>query len=59
MADAAEVDSAVSKRRGSPDIESLMAAKANTAEGDRLDVLTTLAEALRRRSLSDGSAGCS
>ena len=27
------------------DIESLMAAKANTSEGDRLDVLTTLVEA--------------
>src|SRR3984893_8416155 len=27
------------------DIESLMAAKANTPEGDRLDVLTTLVEA--------------
>ena len=26
------------------DIESLMAAKANTPEGDRLDVLTTLVE---------------
>ncbi len=40
------------------DIESLMAAKANTSEGDRLDALTTLVEALRRRSHSDGSAGC-
>jgi HTH-type transcriptional regulator / antitoxin HigA len=27
------------------DIESLMGAKANTSEGDRLDVLTTLVEA--------------
>jgi HTH-type transcriptional regulator / antitoxin HigA len=30
------------------DIESLMAAKANTPEGDRLDVLTTLVEAYER-----------
>jgi len=30
------------------DIESLMAAKANTPEGDRLDVLTTLIEAYER-----------
>src|ERR1700737_3904735 len=30
------------------DIESLMAAKVNTPEGDRLDVLTTLVEAYER-----------
>jgi HTH-type transcriptional regulator/antitoxin HigA len=30
------------------DIESLMSAKANTPEGDRLDVLTTLVEAYER-----------
>ncbi len=30
------------------DIESLMTAKANTPEGDRLDVLTTLVEAYER-----------
>src|SRR5882724_10733879 len=30
------------------DIESLMAAKANTPEGDRLDVLATLVEAYER-----------
>jgi HTH-type transcriptional regulator/antitoxin HigA len=30
------------------EIESLMAAKANTPEGDRLDVLTTLVEAYER-----------
>lgn len=31
------------------DIESLMMAKANTPEGDRLDVLTTLVEAYERK----------
>jgi Predicted transcription regulator containing HTH domain len=30
------------------EIESLMAAKANTAEGDRLDILVTLVEAYER-----------
>ena len=31
------------------EIESLMTAKANTPEGDRLDVLTTLVEAYERK----------
>ena len=31
------------------EIESLMSAKANTPEGDRLDILTTLVEAYERR----------
>ncbi|HWE98016.1 MAG TPA: transcriptional regulator [Tepidisphaeraceae bacterium] len=36
-------------RRVLTQIESLMDAKANTAEGDRLDVLATLAEAWERK----------
>jgi antitoxin component HigA of HigAB toxin-antitoxin module len=37
------------------EIASLMAAKANTPEGDRLGVLTMLVEAPRARALSDES----
>lgn len=38
-----------SYRAALKDIEALMAAKANTPEGDRLDVLATLVEAYERR----------
>jgi HTH-type transcriptional regulator/antitoxin HigA len=42
-------------RRALTEIEGLMRAEHNTAEGDRLDLLVTLVEAWERRHFSLGS----
>jgi HTH-type transcriptional regulator/antitoxin HigA len=47
--DIAPIKSQRDYRRALKDIESLMAAKHNTPEGDRLDVLVTLVEAWERK----------